>query len=641
MGNKKKTGRTKMWKLAGEPVYPSPLFPAEEDILSGIFFWNELFSIDAPAIFEVPASLMNTRQSAARASLEFFFQQFGEKYQREDIVEALTTAATVPTTLAEQLADEKSFLLGAALWLLDYVRVHDLEDELEPLLPSEPDDDIIFRVPSVDDFTHSWADILRLMSVFSGRNGKHRKAFRSILSLLDKETCTHLRNSFKEVALDYFDRLMQVCTRVKKSAGQTAPPPPINVLAKPSLDSLLNDGPPPFLSAEDSPDILFLMQTVILVGAPMDKIQETLHSRRSAELMAGFAVRDPYVICMAYLLLEREGDALASLNMLTGGVIACADRHLPWAFGVPLSYAAAGEVGGQDYTLRYPFCETTDGEEEDDLPSIDIDAGQRCSESQLFYLATGYALPRDNVPSSRLAEWFVKQGLSEDRARELAWGAMIASYLDAWRDREFWSREFSWEDLEDESEPEPKTVPEMPQEKETEDPAQVEELTRQIKELRRALHDTERAAKQLQDRLLQAERQAASDREELNQLRSTLYVIRNEEDEPASGVVEGGIELPCKIQRRVLAFGGHDTWRKAIRPLLPDVRFFDTDMLPDISALKMADVIWVQTNAMSHKFYYRIIDTARKNGIPVRYFGFASARKCAEQLVADERSAKK
>ncbi len=71
------------------------------------------------------------------------------------------------------------------------------------------------------------------------------------------------------------------------------------------------------------------MQTMFLLGAPMTQLQEELRSRKSAELLAGFTVRDPYEICAAYLLLEREDDVLTALNMLTGAVIVCADRHLP------------------------------------------------------------------------------------------------------------------------------------------------------------------------------------------------------------------------------------------------------------------------------------------------------------------------
>lgn len=637
MGNKKKSSRAKTWKLAGEPVYPSMLSLTEERLFADIFFWNEMFSIDAPAIFEVPASLMKTRESAARACVEYFCRQFSENFHRDTIVETLATAVSLPTTLTEGMPDVSSFLLGAALWILDYMTAQELEDQFSALLPAEPDDEVIFRVPSVDDFIHSWSDILRLMSVFSGRKGKHRKAFRSILSLIDKETATQLRGSFKEVLLDYFYRLLEVCTRVRKPAAPAKSPPPFSLLAPPSLDDMFDTAQPPFSPKENSPDVLFLMQTMVLIGAPMEELLEELQSRKSAELLADFTVQNPYEICVAYLLLEKEGDVLTSLNMLTGAVVACADRHLPWGLGAPLSYAKAFEYGTQDYSLQYTFSETADeDEEEDSLPTVETEIGQRLSESQLFYLATGYALPRAAVPSQHLTEWFVQQGMIESRARELSWGAMIAFYLDDWRGRDFADRDFPWDTFDDEDEPIPEAELVVAQDVQSADSARAEELTRQIKEMRHALHDAERAAKQLQDRLLETERQAKSDHNELTQLRDTLFWIRSGEESEDAEVVS--VELPCQVRRRVLAFGGHDTWRKAIKPLLPGVRFVDRETLPDISALKTADVIWIQPNAISHKFYYRIIDTARKNGIPVRYFGFASARKCAEQLVTDELS---
>jgi hypothetical protein len=43
-------------------------------------------------------------------------------------------------------------------------------------------------------------------------------------------------------------------------------------------------------------------------------------------------------------------------------------------------------------------------------------------------------------------------------------------------------------------------------------------------------------------------------------------------------------------------------------------------------------MIWIQANAMPHTMYYRIIDNARLYKKAVRYFTYASAVKCAEQL---------
>ena len=141
--------------------------------------------------------------------------------------------------------------------------------------------------------------------------------------------------------------------------------------------------------------------------------------------------------------------------------------------------------------------------------------------------------------------------------------------------------------------------------------------------------------RRLQERICALEIDTLRDRSELSQLRETLFALRTKENQPeeAPGTE---IEFPWQTKRRIVAFGGHDTWRKAIRPMLPDIRFFDREMLPDINAVKGADAVWIQPNALSHPFYYRVIDIARKENIPIRYFGFASARKCAEQLAADE-----
>ena len=70
MGSKKKTGRTKVWKLAGDPVYPSALSPEEEQLFADAFFWNEMFSMGDSPLFGVSAAQMKSRESAARACVE-------------------------------------------------------------------------------------------------------------------------------------------------------------------------------------------------------------------------------------------------------------------------------------------------------------------------------------------------------------------------------------------------------------------------------------------------------------------------------------------------------------------------------------------------------------------------------------------
>ena len=164
---------------------------------------------------------------------------------------------------------------------------------------------------------------------------------------------------------------------------------------------------------------------------------------------------------------------------------------------------------------------------------------------------------------------------------------------------------------------------------------QIEQLTKQLKKAQSAWHDSERAATRLKEQLREKEQKEVVDRAELAQLRETLYQLRAEEDavDEDNGPL---VDLPWQVKRQIVVFGGHDSWRKAVRPLLPGARFYDREVLPDPNTIRGAETVWLQVNAMSHTYYYRIIDVARKYDIPVRYFGSASAKKCALQLALDE-----
>ena len=66
-------------------------------------------------------------------------------------------------------------------------------------------------------------------------------------------------------------------------------------------------------------------------------------------------------------------------------------------------------------------------------------------------------------------------------------------------------------------------------------------------------------------------------------------------------------------------------------------RSLDRESLPNADLIRNADVVWIQANSLAHKHYYKIIDIVRKYNKPVRYFAYASATKCAEQIVLEDR----
>lgn len=89
---------------------------------------------------------------------------------------------------------------------------------------------------------------------------------------------------------------------------------------------------------------------------------------------------------------------------------------------------------------------------------------------------------------------------------------------------------------------------------------------------------------------------------------------------------------PEVFTKKVYVFGGHPTWLKVIKERLVNAKFFTDGNLHSLDVIRNADEIWIQPNAISHSFYGKVLDTARLNGIPVRYFDFAGTKKCLEQV---------
>lgn len=154
------------------------------------------------------------------------------------------------------------------------------------------------------------------------------------------------------------------------------------------------------------------------------------------------------------------------------------------------------------------------------------------------------------------------------------------------------------------------------------------------KKLRASLHEAEKSSRDAKKELLSARSDAELERRELADLRELIFNLDNEEEEAEIAEAADETGLPYEVRKETAVFGGHDSWLKAIRPMLTgNIRFIDRDLIFDVSLIRNADVIWIQPNAISHSQYYRIVDAARMHRKPVRYFGYASAAKCAGQLM--------
>lgn len=120
---------------------------------------------------------------------------------------------------------------------------------------------------------------------------------------------------------------------------------------------------------------------------------------------------------------------------------------------------------------------------------------------------------------------------------------------------------------------------------------------------------------------------------ELSYLRDALF---NKNTDSGEETFNTSIKFPWYTDKKITVFGGHPSWVNKIKPMLPNIRFVDrTAQSTNPNLIKSSDMIWLQTNAMSHSLYNSIIDIVRQYNKPVRYFSYASSEKCAIQLVEE------
>ena len=250
--------------------------------------------------------------------------------------------------------------------------------------------------------------------------------------------------------------------------------------------------------------------------------------------------------------------------------------------------------------------------------------------AQIIYEHTGAILPRNMHRFDDAFRPLKKRGMKPSEANMVC--ALMNVLGEASRQRQYDPdiEELDWDDVE-------------PEKVEKENPVASEEVEKLKKELaqlkeqaKKANYSLSRENRELKAKLEKAEAATGEITQELADLREIVF---NQQSGVEEKVAEAKITFPYHTTRRIIAFGGHDSWLREIKFKVPDVRFMGEDISsPEI--IRRADVVWIQTNCIGHKSYYNIIDLARRYGRKVRYFKYASATKCAEQVVEEENTNK-
>ncbi len=350
-------------------------------------------------------------------------------------------------------------------------------------------------------------------------------------------------------------------------------------------------------------------------------------------LMQPIPVSDPYELCFALLYLVETGSDIPWLYGSCIGMMSEVVDYLPWALSdyEELEDPYWVELPPEsrktpDFPNWYSRDYVWKGDDEYDARSL----------AQIVYEATGCLMPRDLHRYDAMLKDLGKYGIKQNKAIAMLYCMTMLGNA---------RRQLRACNLETDEADDTEATLDIGKNETTE--ASTEELLaeksrleKQIQQLKSALHTAEKSAEDSKRKLEQQQKLSEAEHRELADLREIVFNkddFENDTNETADEPTDSKV-YPYTVQKSTVVFGGHETWVKSLKPLLKgDIKFIAKEMKIDVSLVRYADAVWIQCNAIPHRSYYSIVNTARKLGKPIRYFTNASAIKCAEQIVENDK----
>lgn len=359
------------------------------------------------------------------------------------------------------------------------------------------------------------------------------------------------------------------------------------------------------------------------------------YSEKIAERVSEFETADPYEICFAFYYLLDKGEYLPWLYYPTSVLLSYAATQLPWCGGDIKKYLDSTDTTSADVyekTVKLNLHEDNLTRDSESIPvrwnalSLILEDPEeetvRFSPSTAIYsLTNGTIVPRNSADVDELCDSFSDAGVGDDG--DIALYSAYVSVLSNLKDR------IDFPDSGDRD----KDNQEIARLKAQCDAyeSELEQLKAECEKKRQAVYKADKTIAELKSQIENDASERQKEKQELNDLRELIYALTNDAASDEKELAKTQTEFPYHTAKKHIVYGGHPTWLKAIRPMVPDVKFVEG--FPSTEQIKGAEIVWLQTNYLSHKAFYKIIDIVRSKNIPLRYFTSASATKCAEQLV--------
>ena len=357
---------------------------------------------------------------------------------------------------------------------------------------------------------------------------------------------------------------------------------------------------------------------------------EKAFGKAASNQMELLPITDPYELCFGLLYLLEQDNDIPWLYGACTGFMEEVSSCLPWGY---FHYEEEDDDiwSGEPIILKKPISIPDWYERTYYNKDTDDEFEYPHNLTQLIYEETGCLMPRDLHKYDSKYKYLGKFGIQRSNAiallycmdimgnarRQLPALNLDESYM------EFMSKEGNNNDGNDD---------EMSN---TELKQRVSAQAGEIQRLRSALYAAEKKVADSQKKLSEEKKEFELERQELAELREYIF-LQNQASEPEDDEPDTSV-FPYVVKKDTLVFGGHFTWLKAFKPLIKgEIRYIEAGAAFDSGIIKNCDVVWIQNNAIPHSQYYKVINNARQYRKPVRYFRYASAVKCANQLIESD-----
>ena len=566
-----------------------------------------------------------------------------------------------PHTNYDYLNDEDDISLAAALWMLEQLKMNGAIFEAQMNLPMPDEEDIVLQEIYHPLFPEELIAAMKkalprecMTEEYVKRTERKESLFLRLTDLIPQSEVLGAVERFKAAVWQDIDIYMRLeahfdkkCQSESESFHRNYSASVLRTDQNTDIRNPLKD----FDRIESAMDEQNAMRSRYREYFLMDRksLKKFIGSGKIADMIVNFRVPDPYEACFAmYYMLETGDDMIWLVNSCCDVLELAVDR-LPWTQDFDFDEMNPGEEEEDDFdnmtlALKNFDCGNWIEDHRDCGPDYFAEKHMGLNMAQMVYNLSHCVLPNMH-PFSWKKDKLVEFGMDPEMAAAVITAAEVL-HLAAAREYDFDGiRDINLEKPSCEDQTEPENEPPALKEETCIDTEKSElegkiselqndldRLKRENKSLKRTLSEQKRASDYS---LSQAEKELAElrlEHRELADLREYIYNHENDvEEDPET---ESDIEFPYHTEKRTVIFGGHETWLKAIRPMIPDVRYVEANNYSFSQELiRGADQVWIQPNRMAHAQFYNIIGLCRKYSIPVRYFSFASAEKCARQFV--------